>query len=84
MSSNTPDPEQCADDPVEFLRRIAEEQATQGIDNTSTIFDTADAAGIDRTGNANAFVPWSDPMIPFECDCGKVIYSDTMHVHGDE
>lgn len=32
-------------------------------------------------GNANCFVPWDDPLIPFECYCGRIIYSDTVHTH---
>ncbi len=36
-------------------------------------------------GNANRFVPWTDPNIPYECVCGTIIYSDTPHFHpGDE
>lgn len=35
-------------------------------------------------GNANPFVPWSDPQIPFECYCGKIIYSDTPHTHDSD
>jgi hypothetical protein len=36
-------------------------------------------------GNANPYVPWSDPQIPYHCVCGEIIYSDTVHLHlGDE
>lgn len=32
-------------------------------------------------GNANPFVPWDDPNIPYWCDCGEIIYSDFVHEH---
>lgn len=32
-------------------------------------------------GNANEFVPWSDPGIPYHCECGEIIYADTPHTH---
>lgn len=32
-------------------------------------------------GNANSFVPWADPLIPFECECGAIIYADSEHEH---
>lgn len=35
-------------------------------------------------GNANPYVPWDDPQIPYECICGEIIYADTPHSHGDE
>lgn len=35
-------------------------------------------------GNANSFVPWDDPNIPYECSCGQIIWADTPHSHGEE
>jgi len=35
-------------------------------------------------GNANPYVPWSDPQIPYACACGQIIYADTPHSHGEE
>lgn len=35
-------------------------------------------------GNANPYVPWDDPHIPYECYCGQIIYSDWPHSHGYE
>jgi hypothetical protein len=35
-------------------------------------------------GNANPYVPWDDPQIPYECFCGQTIYADTPHSHGND
>ncbi|MGC1176843.1 MAG: hypothetical protein WA843_02135 [Candidatus Saccharimonadales bacterium] len=34
--------------------------------------------------NVNSYVPWDDPLIPFWCECGEMIYSDTPHFHPDD
>jgi len=31
--------------------------------------------------NANTYTPWDDPQIPYECECGEIIYSDSAHTH---
>jgi hypothetical protein len=33
------------------------------------------------TGNANAYVPWNDPQLPYWCECGEMIYCDSPHTH---
>lgn len=61
------------------LLAVAEAEAIVGIPNDDTLHDIADALGDDPSRNANPIVPWSDPMIPFECGCGAIIYADSVH-----
>lgn len=60
---------------------IASAEADLGIKNDQELFEVSKALGLDLSNNANPFVPWDDPQIPFECDCGAVIYSDSVHEH---
>ena len=57
----------------------AEVEATVGERNDDTLRDVADALNLDLSQNANSHVPWTDPLIPFECGCGAIIYSDSVH-----
>ncbi|MEK7626066.1 MAG: hypothetical protein AAB423_01770 [Patescibacteria group bacterium] len=52
-------------------------------DVTSAEIDKAEQEleAISIPGNANSFVPWADPLIPFECECGAIIYADSEHEH---
>ena len=61
--------------------QIADVTARLGEPNDDQLFEIAAVAGIDLSGNANEFVPWTDPQIDFECSCGARIYSDTVHTH---
>ena len=45
------------------------------------VISREEATGAMPEGNANSFVPWDDPQIPFECYCGEIIYADTPHEH---
>ncbi|HTE57677.1 MAG TPA: hypothetical protein VK694_02950 [Verrucomicrobiae bacterium] len=66
---------------VDRLLKVADLETDLGLSNDHTLFAIADATGDDLSGNANLFVPWSDAMIPFECSCGAIIYSDSPHTH---
>ncbi len=66
---------------VDLRMRIAEVSANLGEKIDDQLHDIARAMGDDLSGNANPYVPWSDPQIPFECDCGEIIYADTVHTH---
>jgi hypothetical protein len=46
-------------------------------DHMNEVRDAHQAA----SGNANRYVPWDDPQIPYECTCGDIIYSDWPHTH---
>jgi hypothetical protein len=69
---------------IELRLKIAELSAGLGENIDDQLHEIADAAGDDLSGNDNTFVPWSDPLIPYECGCGAIIYSDSDHSHGDE
>lgn len=32
-------------------------------------------------GDANPFLSWGEPIIPYVCSCGQVVYGDTSHSH---
>jgi len=65
------------------LMKAAEEKAERGENIDKDLRKISEHAGDDLSNNANPFVPWSDPQIPFECSCGKIIYADTVHSHDD-
>lgn len=77
--SDTPSPEE-----IKLRLDIADRTAKLGIPVDDQLHDLAEAAGFDLSGNANSFVPWDNPDVPYECECGSIIYSDTEHTHGED
>lgn len=69
---------------IDLRMRIASVKADLGENIDPDLFEINNLTGDDRSGNANPFVPWSDPQIPFECDCGAIIYADSAHTHDQE
>jgi hypothetical protein len=69
---------------IDLRLKIAKTSAKLGVNIDSQLHEIAHAMGDDLSDNANPFVPWSDPQIPYECECGAIIYSDWEHSHGDE
>jgi hypothetical protein len=69
---------------IGVLLRIADAAAALGESNDDDLHEIMQLAGVDTSRNANSFVPWDDPQIPFECSCGAIIYADTVHTHEDE
>jgi hypothetical protein len=66
---------------INVLLGIAEAKAALGVPNDDDLHEIMALAGVDTSRNANPFVPWDDPQIPFECECGEIIYADTVHEH---
>jgi hypothetical protein len=52
-------------------------------DGVLTQGDLEGAGILPVPGNANPFVPWTDPNLPYECFCGEFIYADTPHSHDE-
>ena len=66
---------------IRVRMEIAQRKADLGDNIDSDLHEIMRAAGVDTSKNANPFVPWDDPNIPFECDCGEIIYADSEHEH---
>lgn len=65
----------------ELIRLTAAALKEQGVLSQE---DLEGAGLLPVPGNANPYVPWDDPQIPYECSCGQIIYSDSQHSHGND
>lgn len=71
-------------DEVKQRLDIARMTADLGFPIDDQLHDIAEAAGFDLSNNANPYVPWDDPQIPYHCECGQIIYADSRHSHGED